>query len=78
MATLKQRIEDLERQVRELQARPSLPPQFVIYALPPQPAAVPAPAWPNPNTTPWWPPQGPIVTCRGSEAIANLMFGHQQ
>lgn len=53
--TLKQRLEDLERRVRELEARPTTL----------QPIVIPSPPWPVPMTQPYWlapnHPQYPII-----------------
>lgn len=75
MKTLKERIEQLERRVRELEARPSMvaypPPVFVPYV----PLTYPAiqPVWPHP-----WPyPSTPIVTCEdrsGSITSTGLLW----
>lgn len=60
----KQRIEELERRVRELEARPiSYPPVYLPYPVP-APNFTPYPMWPiYPPGTPWWLGQ---PTCGGT------------
>lgn len=45
----KKRIEELEKRVRELEARPYWPPTIIIQPAPPQPAY---PQW-SPGFVPW-------------------------
>jgi hypothetical protein len=56
MSDIEKRLEELERRVRDLEARP-------IYV--PQPVAIPYPVYPNPYAPAPW--QGPwYVTCQVS------------